>query len=318
MSARTGCVNMKKKILFLHGFYASGSCVPALALKEAFKERATVLTPDLPLHPADAIRLILEICDREKPDILVGNSCGSFYAQMISPVIGVPALLGNPHFKMSDFLRERIGSHQYKSPRADGNQNFTITEELVKEFEEIEAHQFLDERSGRAERDGYNIYNKERVWGLFGEEDTLAHFEPLFLEHYLNSYHFPGGHTPTAEQFNTWYCPLIEKMLLEYPVSEDRARYSVEILLLIERIKRMEQRFNNAMAAIKDGSAVSLKAIKEDVAELSKYYSSELWKQDFAADEAGILPLDLKRGVLSEDGIWNLLSDYREFQKTKQ
>ena len=65
-------------------------------------------------------------------------------------------------------------------------------------------------------------------------------------------------------------------------------------LLQIERIKWMEQRFNNALAAIKDGSADSLKAIKEDVAELSKYYGSKLWKQDFAADEAGILPPDLK------------------------
>ena len=83
-------------------------------------------------------------------------------------------------------------------------------------------------------------------------------------------------------------------------------------LLQIERIKRMEQRFNKALAALKDGSADSLKAIKEDVAELSKYYHSELWKQDFAADEAGILPPDLKRGVLSEDGIWNLLSDYHD------
>ena len=72
-------------------------------------------------------------------------------------------------------------------------------------------------------------------------------------------------------------------------------------LLQIERIKWMEQRFNNALAAIKDGSADSLKAI-----------------QDFAADEAGILPPDLKRGVLSEDGIWNLLSDYRDVQKKKQ
>ena len=89
-------------------------------------------------------------------------------------------------------------------------------------------------------------------------------------------------------------------------------------LLQIERIKWMEQRFNNALAAIKDGSADSLKAIKEDVAELSKYYGSELWKQDFAADEAGKLPPDLKRGVLSEDGIWNLLSDYREIQNKKQ
>ena len=198
----------QKKILFLHGFYASGSCVPAQALREAFDGKAIVLTPDLPLHPADAIRLIRDICDQEKPDILVGNSCGSFYAQMISPIIGVPALLGNPHFKMSDFLRERIGTHQYKSLRADGKQSFTIDEQLISEFEEMEAHQFLDEPSG------------ERVWGLFGEEDTLAHFEPLFLEHYTHSYHFPGGHTPTAEQFKTWYVPLIEKLMLEYPISE--------------------------------------------------------------------------------------------------
>ena len=197
----------QKKILFLHGFYASGSCVPALALKEAFDGRAIVLTPDLPLHPADALRLIRDICDKEKPDILVGNSCGSFYAQMISTTIGVPALLGNPHFKMSDFLRERIGNHQYKSPRADGKQDFTIDEQLISEFEEIETHQFLDER------DCCN-YNKERVWGIFGEEDTLAHFEPLFMEHYTHSYHFPGGHTPTAEQFKTWYVPLIERLIL--------------------------------------------------------------------------------------------------------
>ena len=196
---------IQKKILFLHGFYASGSCVPALALQEAFQGKAIVLTPDLPLHPADAVRLIRDICDQEKPDILVGNSCGSFYAQMIAPIIGVPALLGNPHFKMSDFLRERIGNHQYKSPRADGKQDFTIDEQLISEFEEMEIHQF----------DNCNNYNKERVWGLFGEEDTLAHFEPLFLEHYTHSFHFPGAHTPTADQFKTWYVPLIEKLLVE-------------------------------------------------------------------------------------------------------
>ena len=66
---------------------------------------------------------------------------------------------------------------------------------------------------------------KDRVWGLFGDEDTLAHFEPLFLKHYMNSHHFPGGHTPTAEQFKTWYCPLVEKLLLDYPIAEDRVRY---------------------------------------------------------------------------------------------
>jgi predicted esterase YcpF (UPF0227 family) len=204
----------EKTILFLHGFYASGQCVPAMALRKAFEGKAHVLTPDLPLHPHDAIRLIHEICDKEKPDVLVGNSCGSFYAQMISQIIGIPALLGNPHFKMSEFLRERIGKHQYKSPRADGKQDFTIDEQLINEFKQLEEHQF----------DYCNIYNKDKVWGLFGDEDTLAHFEPLFLEHYLNSYHFPGAHTPTAEQFKTWYCPLIEKLLLDDPIIEDRVR----------------------------------------------------------------------------------------------
>lgn len=202
------------KILFLHGFYASGSCVPALALREAFAQKADVLTPDLPLHPNDAIALISDICNKEQPDVIVGNSCGSFYAQMIAPTVGIAALLGNPYFKMSDFLRERIGSHQYKSPRADGKQDFTIDEHLIREFEELEAHQFLDEPSDIAERDCCHNDLKERVWGIFGDEDTLAHFEPLFLEHYLHSFHFPGGHTPTAEQVKTWYVPLVEQLCL--------------------------------------------------------------------------------------------------------
>ena len=53
-------------------------------------------------------------------------------------------------------------------------------------------------------------------------------------------------------------------------------------------------------------------AALEDIKALDAYYSSEEWKQDFADDEAGRLPADLKRGVLSEDGIWNLLSDAKE------
>ena len=62
--------------------------------------KVRVLTPDLPLHPNEVLKAIREICDQEKPDLLVGNSCGSFYAQMVAPIIGVPALLGNPHFKL--------------------------------------------------------------------------------------------------------------------------------------------------------------------------------------------------------------------------
>ena len=198
-----------KKILFLHGFYASGQCVPALALHEAFQGKAEVLTPDLPMHPKEAIGFIRELIDSEKPDLLIGNSCGSFYAQMVAPVVGIPALLGNPHFQMTEFLKQRIGEHQYKSPRKDGNQHFIIDEALIEEFAGLESIQF----------NNCNPDCRDRIWGLFGEKDTLAHFEPLFLEHYNHSFHFPGGHTPTSEEVHTWYVPLAERMLMEYPLN---------------------------------------------------------------------------------------------------
>ena len=195
-----------RKILFLHGFFASGQCVPAQALRESFKGRAEVLTPDLPIHPKEALRLIRELTDREKPDLLMGNSCGSFYAQMVAPVVGIPALLGNPHFQMTEFLKQRIGGHQYKSPRKDGNQDFFIDEALIEEFAGLEAIQFANCRPE----------TENLVWGLFGEQDTLAHFEPLFLEHYRKSFHFPGAHTPTAEEVRKWYVPLAEEMLAKF------------------------------------------------------------------------------------------------------
>lgn len=192
-----------RKILFLHGFFASGQCVPAVALRDAFRGRAEVLTPDLPMHPKEAAGFIRGLIEKEKPALLVGNSCGSFYAQMLASEMGIPALLGNPYFKMTEFLRERIGKHQYKSPREDGKQDFTIDEALIEEFADVEATQF----------ESCHPLSKDRIWGLFGEQDTLAHFEPLFLEHYKRSFHFPGGHTPTAEEVRTWYVPLVEKML---------------------------------------------------------------------------------------------------------
>ena len=192
-----------KTILFLHGFFASGSCIPAIALHEAFEGRVRVITPDLPIHPKEALAFIHQLCDKEKPDLLVGNSNGSFLAQITAPVVGIPALLGNPHLEMTEFLKPRIGKHDYKSPRMDGKQDFVIDEDLINEFEELQKEQFKN----------VTPYWKDKIWGIFGEQDTLAHYKFLFMKYYTNAFSFPGGHTPTAEEVKTWYVPLIEKML---------------------------------------------------------------------------------------------------------
>ena len=59
-------------------------------------------------------------------------------------------------------------------------------------------------------------------------------------------------------------------------------------------------------------AARNIRTKEEMLRELEAYYTGSQWREDFAADEAGKLPAGLKRGVLSEDGIYNLLERFRE------
>ncbi|MBQ6371847.1 MAG: DUF4298 domain-containing protein, partial [Oscillospiraceae bacterium] len=60
-----------------------------------------------------------------------------------------------------------------------------------------------------------------------------------------------------------------------------------------------------------------LSEMRVEAQSLSGYYGSEEWKEDLADDAAGLLPPDLKRGVLSEDGIYNALEDFKELTGQK-
>lgn len=79
----------------------------------------------------------------------------------------------------------------------------------------------------------------------------------------------------------------------------------------IERITCMEQILDEATEVVSSLSEALEKysAIQDKLQELNAYYSSDQWRQDFDDDSAGKIPQDLKRGVLSEDAVYNLLSD---------
>ena len=85
----------------------------------------------------------------------------------------------------------------------------------------------------------------------------------------------------------------------------------------IERIEHMEQNMERVMHAVRvlDDALNEYEAAQEALHELESYYGSDTWKQDFADDEQGKLPQNLKRGVLSEDAIWNLLEDSRNLKE---
>ena len=90
-----------------------------------------------------------------------------------------------------------------------------------------------------------------------------------------------------------------------------------DINQITERIRKMEQIFDRANQTVYEFEKAfeSYKNIQADLQKLEAYYSGALWKEDFASDESGILPPGLKRGVLSEDGIYNLLERKKEIDE---
>ena len=79
----------------------------------------------------------------------------------------------------------------------------------------------------------------------------------------------------------------------------------------IARIRRMERSFNRVRKVVDalERDLAALEALKGQVGELQEYQSSGLWMEDFEADERGELPAELRRGVLSEDALYNLFED---------
>ncbi len=82
----------------------------------------------------------------------------------------------------------------------------------------------------------------------------------------------------------------------------------------LARISAMEERLNRAAGALcrLDAALADLETLRQDVAVLAAYYEGPLWRADFEADERGLLPPDLRRGVLSEDAVYDLLTQYKE------
>lgn len=82
----------------------------------------------------------------------------------------------------------------------------------------------------------------------------------------------------------------------------------------IERIQEMEailDRVTKVMDEL-ESKLSELEEIQPDIQKLEKYYTGKAWKSDFKLDEEGKLPSELKRGVLSEDGVYDLLERNRE------
>lgn len=192
--------SFKKTIVYFHGLSSSGKSRTGKKLMDLFLGPKVVI-PDIPVSPKEALPflkgLVSELDSRET--IIVGTSMGGMYAQQMTDF---KRILVNPAFHVSETLKKHEGENiPFYSKREDGATEFMVTQDLIKEFEEMESKQF-DYAS-----------DPENVTALFGNNDTTINCKDEYLKHYSDFAFFDGEHRLTDENIRDIVAPLIKKKL---------------------------------------------------------------------------------------------------------
>lgn len=186
-----------KKIMYVHGFGSSAQS-GTVSMLRTLMPNATVVARDIPLHPAEAMDMLRQMCADECPDLIIGSSMGGMYTEQLR---GFDRILVNPAFQMGETMQKHgmIGKQTFQNPRADGVQDFIVTKALVKEYAEATAQCFV----------GIDDADRRRVVGLFGDADPVVHTFPIFSEHYPNAIHFHGEHRLSDKVAMHYLLPIV-------------------------------------------------------------------------------------------------------------
>ena len=186
-----------KTVLYVHGFASSGQSGTVRRLQEVLPE-ARVIAPDLPIHPHEALALLHDVCQQEKPDLIVGTSMGGMFAEQLR---GYDRICVNPALDIAETMRAHglTGTQQFQNPRQDGVQEFYVDKALVKEYREVSEQRFQNMTDD----------DRQRIYGLFGDEDELVDTYDMFHEHYPQALYFHGEHRMNDRSFMHSVLPVI-------------------------------------------------------------------------------------------------------------
>ncbi|WP_278410574.1 YqiA/YcfP family alpha/beta fold hydrolase [Phocaeicola coprocola] len=190
---------MKNKILYIHGLSSSGSSSTARNL-QALLPDYSVLSPDLPVAPQEALDMLRHLCELEQPQLIIGTSMGGMFAQQLR---GYKKILVNPAFHVSEFMRTQIGVHEFLNPRRNGETHYEITSSLCDAYQKVEKGQFSD----------ITELDKENTYALFGTKDTLVHGYDEFMLYYKKASWFEGEHRLNLEVMRSSVIPLVEEIM---------------------------------------------------------------------------------------------------------
>ena len=186
-----------KKVLYVHGFASSGQSGTVNRIRQVLPG-ATVIAPDLPVEPHEAMDLLHGLCKEEQPDLIIGTSMGGMYTEQLR---GFDRICVNPALCIADTMQAHgmTGVQTFQNQRQDGMQQFYVDKALVKAYREVSEQRFeeLDDEDRR------------RVYGLFGDRDDLVDTYGLFCEHYPQATRFHGEHRMDDRSFMHAVVPVI-------------------------------------------------------------------------------------------------------------
>ena len=92
----------------------------------------------------------------------------------------------------------------------------------------------------------------------------------------------------------------------------DKERYAIQQDIILDgpdRVAKNSVRFREVEDAVKQAEIGVDMLLDQwtNICILNDYLDSGEWQSDFEADERGKIPKDYPRGVLSEDGLYNVL-----------
>lgn len=190
-----------KRVIFLHGFGSSGATQTVDYLRKKLPD-VEVVSPDIPLLPADALKMLDELCNNLKPNLIIGTSMGAMYAQQLH---NYKKILVNPAFHVSEIMRNNLGRNKWLSPRIDGQTEFVIDSELCDLYQKMEESQFC----------GITEFDKKNTHAFFGTMDTLVNGYDEYLLHYTIATKYLGEHRLLQKWVKLYIVPCIKMLLNE-------------------------------------------------------------------------------------------------------
>ena len=188
-----------KTILYVHGLASSGQSSSAKEIQRCLP-KSRVLSPDLPINPQDAYYMLCRLIDEQDVDVVVGTSMGGMFANALN---GVPKILVNPAFHVSEFMRQQLGTMPFLNARADGATHFEITEQLCDAYAKLEEKQF----------DRFSERNTGDTFALFGTEDDVVNCKAEYEQYFGDAYAvFNGGHRLTPVVIHRDLIPAIVEL----------------------------------------------------------------------------------------------------------